>query len=73
MMTNGLVSDAQQGFVAERDCMTQLLICIKEWTEMLERGEAFNIVYTDFAKAFDSVPHQSILLKLQDVGIAGNC
>ena len=60
MMPNGLFSDAQYGFVPGRDCMTQLLICIEEWTEMLERGEAF-----------DSVPRQRLLLKLQEVGIAG--
>ena len=51
--------------------MTQLLICIEEWTEMLERSEAFDVVYTDFEKTFDSVPHQRPLLKLQEVGVAG--
>ena len=71
MMTNGLVSDAQHKFVAGRDYKTQLLICIEEWTEMLERSEAFDVVYTDFEKTFDSVPHQCPLLKLQEVGIAG--
>ena len=71
MMTNGLFLDAQHGFVPGRDCMTQLLICIEEWTEMLEKREAFDVVYTDFAKAFDSVPHQRLLLKLQELGIAG--
>ena len=64
MMTNGLVSDAKHEFVAGRDYMAQLLICIEEWTEMLERSESFNVVYTD-------VPHQRPLLKLQEVGIAG--
>ena len=71
MMTNGHVSDAQHEFVAGRDYMTQLLICIEEWTEMLERSEVFDVVYTDFAKAFDSVPHQRPLLKPQEVGVAG--
>ena len=31
--------------------MTQLLICIEEWTEMLERGETF-----------DSVPRHRLLV-----------
>ena len=64
-------SDAQHGFVPGRDCMTQFLICIEEWNKMSESGEAFDVVYTDFAKAFDSVPHQRLLLKLQEVGVAG--
>ena len=38
---------------------------------MLEKGEAFNVVYTDFAKTFDSVPLQRLFLKLQELGIAG--
>ena len=38
---------------------------------MLERSEAFDVVYTDFEKTFDSVPHQRPLLKLQEVGVAG--
>ena len=66
MMTNGLVSHAQHKFVAGRDYMAQLLTCIEEWTEMLERSEVFNIVYTDFAKTFDSVPHQRPLFKLEN-------
>ena len=70
-MTNGLVSDAQHKFAAGRDYMTQLLICIEEWNEMLERSEVFDVVYTDFAKTFHSVPHQRPLLKLQEVGVAG--
>ena len=51
-------SDAQHGFVPGRDCITQLLICIEEWSEMLERGKTFGVVYTDFAYAFNSVPPQ---------------
>ena len=62
IMTNGLVSDAQHEFVVGRDYMTKHLICIEEWMEMLERSEAFDVVYTDFAKTFDSVPHQRPLL-----------
>ena len=38
---------------------------------MLEKGEAFDVVYTDFAKAFDSVPRQRLMLKHQELGIAG--
>ena len=66
-----IFSDAQHGFVPGRDCMAQFLICIEEWTEMLEKSDAFDVVYTDFAKAFDSVPHQRLLFKLQEIGIAG--
>ena len=35
---------------------------------MVENGESFDIIYTDFSKAFDSVAHERLLLKLENVG-----
>ena len=69
MTKNDLFADAQHGFVPGRNCVTQLLLCLEEWTNLLEQGYAFDVVYTDFAKAFDSVPHQRLLVKLTNIGI----
>ena len=72
LMKHGILWNDQQGFVPERNCITQLLICIEDWTNMVENGESFDIIYTDFSKAFDSVAHQRLLLKLENVGIKGD-
>ena len=72
MVTNNLFSDSQHGFVPLRDCMTNLLTCIEKWSEILEHGESVDVIYTDFSRAFDSVPHQRLLLKVKNVGICGN-
>ena len=72
MMKNNLLNDAQHGFVPGRDCITQLLLCLEDWTSMIENGDMFDIIYTDFSKAFDSVAHKRLLQKLESIGIRGD-
>ena len=72
LVKNNVLSDAQHGFVPERDCITQLLLCLEDWTSMIEEGSVFDVVYTDFAKAFDSVAHERLLMKLEAIGIQGD-
>ena len=57
LMKHDILADLQHGFVPGRDCMTQLHLCLDEWTQMIEDNQAFDVIYTDFAKAFDSVAH----------------
>ena len=52
--------------------MTNLLMCIENWTACLENGLPVNVIYTDFAKAFDRVPHKRLLKKLENMGLVGN-
>ena len=72
LVKNNVLVDAQHGFVPGRDCLTQLLLCLEHWTTMIENGSAFDVIYTDFAKAFDSVAHERLLMKLEAIGIKGN-
>ena len=39
---------------------------------MIEEGKTFDIIYTDFSKAFDSVAHERLLRKLENVGLNGH-
>ena len=44
---------------------------LDQWTEMIDRGECFDVLYMDFSKAFDTVPHQRLLRKLASYVIGG--
>nr|VZH98143.1 unnamed protein product [Spirometra erinaceieuropaei] len=46
--------------------------CLETWTRALEEGFEVDVVYIDFRKAFDTVPHQRLLHKLSDIGIRGD-
>jgi hypothetical protein len=69
---NKLISKHQHGFVSGRSCVTQLLEVMDTWTQILDEGGSIDVVYTDFMKAFDSVPHRRLLSKLSAHGIRGN-
>ena len=71
MMRNNLFCDEQHGFVPGRSCMTQLISCMEDWSAALEDGHCLDVIYLDFQKAFDSVPHQRLLNKLEAYGITG--
>ena len=48
------------------------LTAMNYWTESLNSGYPVDIIYFDFKKAFDTVPHRRLLLKLKSYGIGGN-
>ena len=67
----GLISKSQHGFRGGRSCTTQLLEVMEIWTGWFDKGLPWDSIYTDFAKAFDSVPHQRLLNKIHAYGIRG--
>ena len=65
----GCIRDNQFGFRANQSTVILLLSAIHDWSLCLERRSSTHCVFLDFAKAFDSVPHKHLLLKLQCLGI----
>lgn len=70
--SNNLFSKKQFGFISGRSTVLQLLNVVDKWTQDLETGGQIDIVYTDFEKAFDKVPHQRLLSKLVSYGVHCN-
>ena len=66
------LSPFQHGFRKGHSCQTQLLESVHEWARSLDKASSTHVIFTDFSKAFDSVPHQRLLLKLEQIGIRGN-
>ena len=71
LMENKLIKDSQHGFLKGRSCTTNLTIFMDKLTQIVDKGTPADIFYLDFAKAFDKVPHQRLLLKVKNKGIGG--
>ena len=50
----------------------RLLEYLDELTKLVDQGHSVDIVYLDFANAFDKVPHSRLLQKCKGLGIRGN-
>ncbi len=71
MKINNLFSKDQHGFMEGRSCITNLLVALENWTRILDEKGSFDCIFLDFMKAFDSVPHERLLLKISAHGIRG--
>lgn len=49
--------------------LTQLIAILDDWFSSLDKRIRTDVLLLDFAKAFDSVPHQRLLHKLHYYGI----
>jgi hypothetical protein len=68
---NKTFSCHQHGFQNQCSCVTQLLECLNDWTDNIDSELETDVIYLDFAKAFDTVPHRRLLFKLRKAGIRG--
>ena len=66
-----LLNDTQLGFMRGRSCLTNLLTYMEGVTRMLDAGKNMDIIYLDFAKAFDKVPHHRLIGKVASMGVEG--
>ena len=69
LVKHKLLNSSQHGFLKARSCLTNMLCFLEEITKWIDVGSPVDIIYVDFQKAFDKVPHQRLLPKLKAHGI----
>ena len=67
-----LIAKSQHGFLPHRSCLTNLLEFLEVITKLIDEGHSVDIVFLDFSKAFDKVPHVRLMSKVRAHGIVGN-
>jgi hypothetical protein len=59
-----LINDSQHGFVKGKSCLTNILGFFEDVTALVDKGEPVDVIYLDFQKAFDKVPHRRLMKKV---------
>ena len=60
----------QHGFVANKSCLSNLLETADYINKLLCENEDVDVFYLDLQKAFDTVSHLKLLIKLKSLGLA---
>ncbi len=63
------ISPHQHGFLPCRSRLSNLLVFEEAVTSMMDEGHTVDVIYLDFAKAFDSVNHRFLLAKMKSFGL----
>ena len=69
---NEILANFQHGFRKGYSCETQPISVVERISRNLGLGFHTDVLLLDFSKAFDSVPHQRLLMKLRNYDISGN-
>ena len=70
-LENKILTPVQHGFRSKHSCESQHLITTDGFIQNFKSKTQTDVVVLDFSKAFDNIPHQRLLHKLDHFGIRG--
>ncbi|KAJ3649997.1 hypothetical protein Zmor_021710 [Zophobas morio] len=66
------ISPYQHGFVKGRSTITNLSVLSQTLAQEIDNHGQIDVIYTDFSKAFDCIPHRILLRKLNNFGFSAS-
>ena len=67
-----IITEKQHGFCPGKSCLSNLLETLDVANEYIAEGNSLDLFYFDFSKAFDTVSHYRLLVKLENMGFSNN-
>ena len=64
----GITSKYQRGFRKGHSAQDALISLLEKWRYNVDQGRMFGALLTDLSKAFDCLPHDIIIAKLNAYG-----